>query len=401
MMKKIYKVDLFDTALLALSTLTLIYANKSVISWLLLLLVLAIALYNALTNGLYVNKVILAWMINLCWASIGLMYAPDFGKGLSYVIKLGILAISLTYNSGKASNQKIHRLFSLIAYIYMLAVVLEIIFPADIGRIRRMYAASNQWIDRTDRLISVYNTKFGFFVDPAVSAFYCSFCVGVGYLFLRRHQYLKSIVWLIPAVVGLVLTNKRGPILFTVVTVIIMYIIESKKNTATKIKTIAVLLLVSLGGYYLMTENRVVQEWLIKINSNVASNQNRLGAYASQWENFIKHPFWGSGTKSSSSILNGMDGHNIYLAALSENGLFGFIILLYCLLAGLKLTLKTYAQLSDSFDKNEVMLALYMQMFICLYGFTGNPFSNLYSLAVYFTSLGIVIRTHRRFCLIP
>ena len=204
--------------------------------------------------------------------------------------------------------------------------------------------------------------------------------------------------WIVFSAIGIVLTNKRGPMLSVVASSGILYLLRYSQTIKKKMGRIVVVGLVVAVAIFLFIYNDTLSSWFARVNSNIYSNRNRLGLYTTLFQNFLKHPLLGSGTKSTRILLGGADGHNIYLAALSENGLLGLGLLVVAFVSSLKDTVEAmrYEEKCDkTFWPGEISFCLFMQLDIIFYGMTGNPMTTIYSLAMYFMCLGIPLRKYR------
>lgn len=389
---------LFEIMLISLACLPHIYSHMPNSTWLMMGAIAFISLYQALKIGLIYNAVIRAWWFFFFVSLFGCIYTSDISYALGYVMKLFVLILSLSYFSKYIDTECTFKWMKLFVGISVAAVILEIFFPYQIEMIRNIIIIDSSSVSVIAERISAYSAKYGLFADTAVTAFFCVTGIGIGIYYIICKKKLNAIMWLTSSCVGLILTNKRGPMLAAVIAIVIIYILRSNSSWNTKIKAIFFISVSLIIIIYLFNTNSTMISWINRLNSNIYSTQNRAILYTNLWDNFIQHPLLGNGTKSSRELLNGVDGHNIYLAALCENGVIGLIVLLVALFVSVKKTIyimNFFRRVQDSSAEALTTLCLFMQIYIIGYGMTGNPLSNLYSLAMYFLCVGLPLRLYR------
>ena len=396
--KTISQDAIFEFLLLVLSCLHIIYGLFSISMWIMLAILFFVTVISRHFK-LSIEGCIKYWWMFTIWEIIGVAYTNDMTYAIGYVLKIVILVFTLSYNIREEKYDSLLIALRTIVFVWISTILLEVAFPSQIGHIRTSLSTSSEnWLANIDRAIAMLGTKYGIFSDPAVSAFFCACGVGIGISFLVENKKLKGWGWIVFSAIGIVLTNKRGPMLSVAVSSGILYLLRSSQTIKKKLGRTAVLGTVIALGVFFFIYNDTLSSWFARVNSNIYSNRNRLGLYTTLYQNFINHPFLGSGTKSTRILLNGSDGHNIYLAALSENGVLGLVLLLIAFVSSLKDTVNVmrYEDVYKQSDSSGVITyCLFMQLYIVCYGMTGNPMTTIYSLAMYFMCLGIPLRKYR------
>ena len=346
-----------------------------------------------------VNGCIKCWWLFTIWSIVGVIYTNDVPYAIGYVLKLIVLVITLSYYPHVDNTDKVTKLLRIIVFIWISTIILEMFFPTQIRSLRLAITTSTESrLQNIDRAIALLGTKYGIFSDPAVGAFFCACGIGIGIGYLVRKKNLIGWSWIVFSAIGIVLTNKRGPMLSIALSASIVYLLRSSVQISKKIQRVLLVVLGIIIILYLFENNTMLANWLARVNSNQHSNNNRMALYTSLYNNFLRHPILGSGTKSTIRLLNGTDGHNIYLASLSENGFIGLLLLLISFFYGLKDTtiiMKAFDHESNKDISSIITFCLFMQLYIVFYGITGNPMTTIYSLAMYFMCLGIPLREYR------
>lgn len=388
-----------------LSCLPHIYSRMPISSWILLMLILLICVIQAVKNKLWVNRTIVLWWIYLFTIVLGCLYTNDISYAVGYVIKVFVLVLSLSYLTKSINFNNLRKVFEIINFVSVASIVAELFFPKIVSSIRNVLLTNsfNTTFVSTasiEEKIAAFSSKYGIFSDTAVGAFYCAVGLSIGLYFLTYDKSKKvfAYVWLAMSVFGIILTNKRGPMLSVVFASVFLFLIKSSYSRSKKIKAFIVLIVLCGAVYYLFNTNEILINWLARINSNIHSTRSRANIYAALWDFYLQHPIIGNGTKSTRILLGGLDGHNIYLAALSENGTIGTIVFIAALVSTMLDTIKIFKQAQQSQNKQAeatILFCLFVQLYICCYGMTGNPFSNLFSLTMYFMTAGIPIILER------
>lgn len=185
-----------------------------------------------------------------------------------------------------------------------------------------------------------------------------------------------------PAIIALMLTQKRS-FLFIGIFLVFVFLLHGSKRLNLHKKMFLITLLGVLGivvAYYVETYFDI--SFLIeKIESGSTSNRDVL------WMNMFRiieeNPIIGCGLYSTDVIL-GMTGHNIYIQLLCENGIIGSIFFYALLSYSLMLALRTRNNAEETvFSKISIL-------FILLYGLLGNPIYEIQTLFILFVGMTVL-----------
>lgn len=197
---------------------------------------------------------------------------------------------------------------------------------------------------------------------------------------------------------GLFLAGKRGALLFTIFSLVIVYIfvnnMANKKVVGRAFLGIGLFLVVFLIAYWKVPQvQSVIERFTTSYSDFDEFSSGRLEFF---WERaidmFFQNPVIGSGWRAFKykitmfDDLNQNDAHNIYIQLLAEVGIIGFcIVVAFFVIAWYKTfkSIKTIKKLKVLSKKQEVALiiSLAYQTYFLLYGFSGNP---LYDAQCYF-----------------
>lgn len=134
-------------------------------------------------------------------------------------------------------------------------------------------------------------------------------------------------------------STKRGPILWTLVSILTCNLIKNKKNFSFYFKlSVILVVLYLLGPYILDSLSQFAPHSIERIYNMVyeGDTSDRLApgdsdsGYTLAIEQFAQHPFWGSYFRLvTDGIFQGAYPHNIFLEIMITMGVFGLIPLLF------------------------------------------------------------------------
>ncbi len=260
-------------------------------------------------------------------------------------------------------------------------------------------------IESQKQLIKAYQNGFmaGLTDHYSTNGMYLSVGLGIfGSVLLNDMKSIKNIIGFIVMLAALLLTGKRGPLLFSIVSlVIVYYFFKSDKPKGRLIKIFGILFLglvaLLIASIWVPQLLNVLNRFFSESNSgDVTAGRGPL--YDLAFKLFKEKPIFGHGWGSYPSyyyenlgkymsVYKYRHAHNIYLQLLCESGIVGFALNILFFLYNLFSTImlftqyrksKKYLQQSAGFA---MPYCLFIQVFFLLYGMTGNP---LYDVAVLF-----------------
>lgn len=113
-----------------------------------------------------------------------------------------------------------------------------------------------------------------------------------------------------------ILTRKRGFVLFAVLTLAFIVFRLSNK----KIIAIMAIIVISILSVILITRTDVGVELIQRTLSREDFSSGRLGMIEVMWNDFLKSPLFGHGTYTTIDVVDFYHGHNIYFQVLRETG---------------------------------------------------------------------------------
>ena len=202
-------------------------------------------------------------------------------------------------------------------------------------------------------------------------------------------------------VIALIMTEKRAHLLFSIATLLVVYLIGNSKRMSRKVFRLAIAGVITLafGGFFI-DQLPMIQSVLGRFES-VGTDSNitkRFFMWTLAINQFWRNPLFGSGffgfmynKGNTSLIIDASAGcHNMYIQLLSECGLIGMMVLIACIISVLYVSIKNLRSTMNDLSLREyrgtIISSLAIQIFSLLYGLTGNMIYdrtfNFYILAV-------------------
>lgn len=410
----VYHTKILDILGLYASSVTLIIQSVAV-----LLLVLYIAMEKKI-GLLSVEIHPMEWCLILTLA-VMLITTEDYAGNMTYILRYGVLVLIVILM--KYDEKLIHILFICIAAasaIHILATLwfyydtdfyMEYIFPHFTATQReRLYG----WvqINRFAVGLSSHYSQNGLYMALGLCCCYPLFYMK-GKLTLPAEAAIFSV-----ALFALILTGKRGALLFGVAAVIISYVLcrkgaASGKFVAAILIAAGGMLLTYILSFYVETVAETLGRFAVLFSDNpsVDVSNGRFKLYNIAWDFFCKSPVFGIGWREfSKEVVNqyNQDGllrdtHNVFLQLLCETGLVGFCVFLSLFVSSTVLTVRLILvgvrrQLNLSeMTKGALVFSACYQIFFLLYCMTGNPLYDLETLYAYVISVGISSGVYYRY----
>lgn len=232
-----------------------------------------------------------------------------------------------------------------------------------------------------------YGYRAGITTHYSSNGIYCSieviclFTLLMNYGKKAKRKYIALMTIL--AVISLLLTAKRGHLVFTLCSLLMMWYFCSpgkKMNRLFKIVFSAVLIVSAL--LILAQFVPVIDGVISRFTDSEDISSGRFLIWARAFDAFKEHPFIGVGwwgffydVLNQTTYFGASNSHNVYIQLLCETGCIGFIIMLIFFFIHLRKTIE-FAQCGEKGQNNNISMiistSLALQLFFLLYAFTGN-----------------------------
>ncbi len=273
-------------------------------------------------------------------------------------------------------------LFYLVPSLYKQVIIP--LFPAETRAVLYDYRAQNILMGFTDH----YSISGIFFAIGCIAAFI---------YWLQDKKSVGKILFLVLMLGSLIMTQKRGPLVFAVCALVVIYFVSEgihMRSAFAFVGGVGILTVVYFISAALYPALGTVFERFFNAE-NMSSGRDRL--YEIVWELFEKKPIFGSGFGqyrgySLNYYRTEYSAHNIYLQLMAEIGVFGVFVFVILLLSTLGLTVWLAAKKrnKENLEENFALLfSLGCQVYFITYGLTGNPIYDPQCFLPYFISIAI------------
>lgn len=267
------------------------------------------------------------------------------------------------------------------------------------------------------------NILIGFTTHYTTSGIYCSIgCISAFALLVHNEKKKWSFLYLIFSAVSLLMTQKRGPLFATVLTLAIMYVVHYRFTIKTVLTGVC-----SLGGFlgmYFLLANTILPQLggialrfsyiSQNLKSGVDATNGRMPMYQLAWNLFEENPLFGIGwdgfryeyqqqLSTSLDRYQKLDTHNIYLQLLCENGLIGFMLIGAVLFFMIKEALALYRILNNPMAREQyrdckyILFSIGIQSYFLIYGVTGNSLYDKQILFPFALACGILMAVRGKY----
>ncbi|MDI3236269.1 O-antigen ligase family protein [Exiguobacterium antarcticum] len=278
---------------------------------------------------------------------------------------------------------------------HVLATYLQWIVPSVVNRFNYIVLErSVYFVNFSQQIRGKYAGITG---QVGSNAFFITIFIAIVVSKLYVSKTLKSklvlLFFLILGFYALLLTEKRGLLLFNILTIFFMFgILIYKKLKLKKIKSLIIIFITILIFIFiwLLSNNSYLLEYYL-FDEDISTG--RVGIYKDVMGMIGENPVLGNGIGSIEESLN-IKGHNIYLQLWAESGLIALILFVILIAGVLIFSVRLFSRknIEDKNGRNyfdKVLFSIYIQFIFILYGFTGNPLYDYFILGIYIISASV------------
>lgn len=253
-------------------------------------------------------------------------------------------------------------------------------------------------------LNTVEGAQGGFVSQSGYASYFL--CVGIGALYSFRNRFKSRttpIMLAILFIIGLLITQKRTPLIVFFVAILFVYYIEGQE--IERFKRFIYIVLAIIGSYIILSllvsfgTNIAALEKIYDvlhglISGNEINDTGRTQLYGQAILYFLQNPLFGIGWLNFKNlfILRSTHVHDIYLQLLCETGIVGFAIFMLFFVTNIVKTgrlIKKWSDMRDNIVFSWLRFSLYLQAFFLLFGITENPLYDTEDVMFYFLAVGI------------
>ena len=209
----------------------------------------------------------------------------------------------------------------------------------------------------------------------------------------KKIEHKKEFVLLAFALIALLLTSKRGVLIYSAFAFVVAYCLADSRRLVKKGFRVLLIAIFAIALFWILAQFIQPLSYVIDRFQNTAednSTEERLTMWNLAITMFKKHPFLGCGTYSFRSTYASLyagvfhygeqyallNAHNTYLQVLAENGIVGFIMFIstagFSLYRVIRLNRMLSREASSSIDKMNAFFSFVVQLYVLMYCFFGN-----------------------------
>lgn len=333
------------------------------------------------------------WLICVMINFVGLIRTPKINDAVvfaGFILVFVLLKISLSNSDNWKGIFIKYALF--FSSIHVVSTLMQFFNPSVLDSVNKLILPSAAYnINRYQLSIGKYAGITG---QVGANAFFITISLAVSFCFLveNKKKYLTGLMFIL-GLCALVLTTKRGLLLFNITTIVAVFLIvryaKLKKNNRIALYLIITLMagLLAIIGISLLGNLPLFNQMLADDNSA----SERLMIYRATFELIKSSPLIGNGLNSVENYI-GIKAHNIYLQLWAELGIVGLIVYTSAMMVTLINSIKLYVSKRNQEHRNSqntILMSIYIQIIFILYGLTGNVLYDYFIVGMYMVAISL------------
>lgn len=391
------KINIFLKLSIIVNIVLIFFGSYITNLYILQIIALLLAIVPCSIGNLKIKKDTIIWIIASLVTIISIIYSTDKQVSIK-VASLIIMALILKilYENKQEDWVKFFLNITLFASaVHVIATVLQLIVPDFIMMINSHILAMDGI--RVNQDLYRAGGYAGITAQTGTNACYISIFIGLIFLkfmFEKSNRKVINIIFLIMGIIALFLTGKRGMLIFTILSIAMIFIYTSYIDKKNILKYVVIILSIVVIGYVVISnipEARNVFEKMEKLDESGNMLNGRDLLWKRTIDTFEDNFLAGIGIGAIQSIL-GENAHNIYIELLAETGIIGFLLYISAMLTSFFITLKKAKLMLKEGNINQkvsILFSVFMQGVFIMYGFTGNPLYDHTTIIPYMISIAI------------
>lgn len=321
---------------------------------------------------------------------ISIFYAINILDGIKFfAVFLGFFGISFYFSQFSGWQKLFYKWIKIGCMLHLLFTFFSVFFIDQSLEITKYFLSSEaqQW---TIRWAKEFHHYAGISGQTGTNAFFFSLLIGVftAEWCSFRNKHISTIFLLCLSWCGLFLTGKKGLIIASLISTLAVYWNSIKKIDKKK----RIVVFISIAGILfsivcVICHRQIYNLFYVSVISRFRIMDGMITAIREE-------PLWGNGLNSVSYFTYDSHlGHNIYMQMWVEQGIIGVILLIITLGYSLILTYRKNRKiiLSGGHIQISNYFSLFMQVFVIIYGFFGNPIYDYNIIIVFFMAIASAI----------
>ncbi|MCI8375919.1 MAG: O-antigen ligase family protein [Lachnospiraceae bacterium] len=330
-------------------------------------------------------------VINMLFSTL---YTINFGNAFKFcLVYTNFLVIAVWFSFYDGWQQIFYKWLKIGCLFHLSFTYFSVLFTDKAFKLTEHFLDSEAQ-KLTIRLAQESNYYGGIAGQTGTNAFFFTMLIGLFVSEWCASYKTKTITKLLLgcSCIGLILTGKKGLMIASLISTVFVCCIS--RNKFSKRGKICFISFASLG---MLIFSNIFGAEIKKILSH--SVLSRLIIMEGVLSAIVQNPILGNGINSIGYFTYDAHlGHNIYLQMWAEQGIIGFIILIMALIFPILWTGAKIRKTSEDIEMNNLncYFSLFVQIFIIIYGFSGNPIYDYNIVITYFLALAAGFSTKRR-----
>ncbi len=343
-----------------------------------------LAIMTCNISKLKIKKDSLIWILAGIVSMLSIAISKQKETTIPYVLTiLMLIMIKIIYENHDKWQKKFITLMTIASGINVFATIIQLIFPNIIANINKVLLTAEGFAQ--NQMFFSAGAYAGINIQTAANAYFIAIFIGITFVrIVLKPKQKVNIILLMIAIIALFITAKRGILIFTLVSMIFVYIFLLNKNKKDIFKYLIILMLIGTIGYIAVInipETQIIFDKFTRLEEANDVLNGRDYLWKQSLNVFSENKVFGAGIGYVNFLL-GDAPHNIYIQLLSETGIIGFITYIMAIISSLLISLKKASVVlkqKDESNKIYCSFSIFMQLLFITYGFTGNPlFSNIF-----------------------
>lgn len=359
-----------------------------------------------------VYRYMISWVLLV---AIAVFYNYDLEKNiLNIFFMIYILFYSLIIANNDDMGITYYAIFKKVALLTAVCSMLFLLMPS---LYRPIYLIFDQRIGGTDggqfgyrAGLTAHSSWQGILCSISMVIVSCSILVRKScQKRIRKIEYIEFITFFS----GLILSAKRGVLIFSIGTILVIYLLINRKKFLRKsIKIVVLTSSIIIVGMPYLSKIQAVSYLISRFFNQNDISSGRFELWKAALKCYRESPILGIGwlgyrDRCSVNLalvvlakVESMDTHNVYLQVLCESGIIGFSIYLFAIISSLYMAYRvfcdeTYNHTADIDKKIWITVVLAIQIFYLTYSMTGNCLYD-YTFALYLPSCMSIYSSYRQ-----
>lgn len=343
-----------------------------------LTIVSIIILIVALIMGLKIKKkaimMCMPWMLLFTY-----MILNNKGEAENFVFYFSMIIIMLVLSMVPDWQESAIKIIAIMTFPHVFFTVLLFFIPTLYSSIRPFISADNIMFEGYKTALTGHYSTNAIYISISLIVF-----GAILFHYGLKNTNKKYMICFVLSIFAILLTTKRGPLIFSVVAIFITYILVDKNRISSRfVKILMVLMIFGVIFYLLSKYIPSISETFVRFSEDGDSGRSVM--YLLAINMFLENPILGKGTgayKLQYHIYLAQDvqhmylnAHNVYLQLLAENGILGLVLFVYAAFYTLLKSISLLRKFHKEGTKNEKTMytSVAFQIYFLLYCLTGNP----------------------------